>query len=170
MHAHTFMHIRRTAAKVRSPTARVAVLVLVGCQRLQPGGHELAALLRDVPTHGATSRWRGDFGTRRARTSWTSRAKVSENVSRALKCPVLKQNNKLRHRTPHSVCRGHPGGRPEPTGRRLSALRGVLLPFRMDLTTNAIDFLMAHPGRWVDLALSSRDGFVRFAQRISAHL
>ena len=45
------------------------------------------------------------------------------------KCPVLQQNNKLRHRTPHGVRRGHPGGRPEPAGRRLSALRGVLLPF-----------------------------------------
>ena len=63
------------------------------------------------------------------------------------KCPVLKQNTKLRHRTPHGVRRGHPGGRPEPTGGLLSALCGVLLPFCMDLTTNAIGFLMAYAGR-----------------------
>ena len=52
----------------------------------------------------------------------------SENLQHS-KCPVLQQNNKLRPRTPHGVRRGHPGGRPEPTGRRLSALCEASLPF-----------------------------------------
>ena len=52
----------------------------------------------------------------------------SENLQHS-KCPVLQQNTKLRHRTPHGVRRGHPAGRPEPTRRLLSALCGALLPF-----------------------------------------
>ena len=43
--------------------------------------------------------------------------------------PALSQNPKLRRRAPPGVRRGHPHGRPGPTRRRLSALRGVLLPF-----------------------------------------
>jgi hypothetical protein len=43
--------------------------------------------------------------------------------------PPLSQNPKLRRRTPPGVRRGHPAGRPGPTRRLLSALRGVLLPF-----------------------------------------
>jgi hypothetical protein len=43
--------------------------------------------------------------------------------------PALSQNPKLRRRAPPGVRRGHPAGRPEPTRRLLSALRGVLLPF-----------------------------------------
>ena len=36
---------------------------------------------------------------------------------------------KLGHRASSGVCRGHPAGRPGPTRRRLSALRGGWLPF-----------------------------------------
>ena len=43
--------------------------------------------------------------------------------------PALSQNLKLRRRAPPGVRRGHPAGRPGPTRRLLSALRGVLLPF-----------------------------------------
>jgi hypothetical protein len=43
--------------------------------------------------------------------------------------PALSQNPKLRRRAPPGVRRGHHAGRPGPTRRLLSALRGVLLPF-----------------------------------------
>ena len=58
------------------------------------------------------------------------------------------------------------GTLPDVRGRRADAYRHyVVVGCRlcMDLTTNAIGFLMAHPGRWVDLSLSSRDEFLRFA-------
>ena len=86
------------------------------------------------------------------------------------KCPVLQQNNKLRPRTPHGVRRGHPGGRPEPTGRRLSALCGGWLPFVHDFDDSHLVALMAYPGRWVDLSLCSHAGLASFARTISALL
>ena len=42
----------------------------------------------------------------------------------------VSQNPNLRRRASPGVRRGHPAGRPGPTRRLLSALRGVLLPFR----------------------------------------
>jgi hypothetical protein len=65
------------------------------------------------------------------------------------------------------------GTLPDVRGRPAGAYRHCVVcccRLRMDLTTNAIGFLMAHPGRWVDLSLSSPDGVVRFAQSISAHV
>ena len=66
-------------------------------------------------------------GTQTLKPGWTCVRGVQRIYS--TKMPVLKQNTKLRHRTPHGVRRGHPGGRPEPAGRRLSALCGGWLPF-----------------------------------------
>ena len=43
--------------------------------------------------------------------------------------PALVQNPKLRRRASPGVRRGYPAGRPGPTRRRLSALRGGWLPF-----------------------------------------
>ena len=65
------------------------------------------------------------------------------------------------------------GTLPDVRGRRADAYRHCVVAgcrLSMDLTTNAIGFLMAHPGRWVDLSLSSRDEFLRFAWTTSAHL
>ena len=44
--------------------------------------------------------------------------------------PALSQNLKLRRRASPGVRRGHPHGRPGPTRRLLSALRGGWLPFQ----------------------------------------
>ena len=63
------------------------------------------------------------------------------------------------------------GTLPDVRGRRADAYRHCVVAgcrLSMDLTTNAIGFLMAHPGRWVDLALWLHAVFLRIGLRTSA--
>ena len=77
--------------------------------------------------------------------------------------PALVQNPKLRRRASPGVRRGHPAGRPGPTRRLLSALRGGWLPFEHGfrrLASSGSDGVSWKVGR--PLALVTRsDGIIR---------
>ena len=156
--AHTTKHVatqhsatkravpQRFAPRYQNTPSRNAVLQHVLCARLQhnsvlgKGGRHASRWKGRAPGAGLSN----DTGHSSQPGCGNSEIQeyppsgLGETRERGL---PLDQNTNLRRRASPGVRRGHPAGRPGPTRRRLSALRGGWLPFVHDFDDRDRDTL-----------------------------